>query len=419
MSSRVQSLAAHLTAASSSTQAPSTQTKVFGQIGKKSDDDIVIVDACRTAIGKANKGVFKDTTPDDLLCAALVGLIGRTGINPAIISDVVVGNCQMPGSYAGPSRAVQFRSGLSVTSGVHTLNRQCSSGLQAVATVASYIESGFLSVGVAAGVESMTFGGKVDVGSGAPFNKEATAASKLASDTLISMGQTSENVAERYGVSREHQDAFAVASHDKALKAQKQGVFAREIVPVKLANGTLVTVDEGPRAGTTVQGLSKLKPAFKEGGSTTAGNASQVSDGASAVLLMKRSTAKAMRLPVLGTFRGFKVEGCEPDEMGVGPAVAIPSLLKDVALDIQKVDVFEINEAFASQALYCTRKLGIPLEKVNPNGGAIALGHPLGCTGNRQVATLLWELRRTGQKLGVVSMCIGTGMGAAALFETE
>ncbi|NWI87040.1 THIKB thiolase, partial [Pitta sordida] len=263
-----------------------------------------------------------------------------------------------------------------------------------------------------------------------------------ARDCLIPMGITSENVAEKFGVSRKKQDAFALASQQnsplkyvfqpflfcftRAAKAQQMGLFKTEIVPVKTTvvddqgNRKTITVhqDEGIRPSTTLEGLAKLKPAFKEDGSTTAGNASQVSDGAAAVLLAKRSKAAQLGLPVLGVLRSFAVVGVPPDVMGIGPAYAIPAAVQKAGLTLNDIDIFEINEAFASQAVYCVEKLGIPMEKVNPLGGAIALGHPLGCTGARQVVTLLNELKRRGRRAyGVVSMCIGTGMGAAAVFE--
>ncbi|NXB80463.1 THIKB thiolase, partial [Donacobius atricapilla] len=266
-----------------------------------------------------------------------------------------------------------------------------------------------------------------------------------ARDCLIPMGITSENVAEKFGVSRKKQDAFALASQQnspavhlqniltfhalfftRAAKAQQMGLFKTEIVPVKTTvidnegNKKTITVhqDEGIRPSTTLEGLAKLKPAFKEDGSTTAGNASQVSDGAAAVLLAKRSKAAQLGLPVLGVLRSFAVVGVPPDVMGIGPAYAIPVAVQKAGLTLNDIDIYEINEAFASQAVYCVEKLGIPMEKVNPLGGAIALGHPLGCTGARQVVTLLNELKRRGKRAyGVVSMCIGTGMGAAAVFE--
>jgi len=212
---------------------------------------------------------------------------------------------------------------------------------------------------------------------------------------------------------------MAVESHAKALEAQASGKFASEIVPVTLEDGSVVSTDEGPRAGTTLERLAKLKPAFKEGGSVTAGSSSQVSDGAAAVLLMSRRKANELGMRPLAALRSYQVVGVQPDEMGIGPAVAIPAALSAVGMHISQVDIFEVNEAFAAQAVYCVKKLGIPTEKLNPKGGAIALGHPLGCTGARQVATLLSELHRTGKRYGVISMCIGTGMGAAALFEAE
>jgi len=227
-------------------------------------------------------------------------------------------------------------------------------------------------------------------------------------------------------VTRAEQDQMGYESHAKALKAQAEGLYDAEIVPVTtvLKNGDqektiTVTKDDGPRAGTTVEGLSKLKTVFKEDGSVTAGTSSQVSDGAAAVLLMRRSKAEELGLKPIGCMRSYKVAGCKPDEMGIGPAVAIPAALDAVGLGIDDIDCFEINEAFAAQAVYCVKKLGVPNEKLNPLGGAIALGHPLGCTGSRQVATLMHHLHRTGGKTGVVSMCIGTGMGAAAVFEAE
>jgi acetyl-CoA acyltransferase 1 len=250
---------------------------------------------------------------------------------------------------------------------------------------------------------------------------------KLAAECLTAMGQTSENVAEKFKVSREEQDKVAVASNERAVSAAKGGRFKAEIVPVTVkftgADGVekqiTVTQDDGPRAGTTLQALAKLPAAFKKNGTTTAGNSSQVSDGAAAVLLMTRKKAEELKLPILGKFRAYAVVGVEPGIMGIGPAVAIPAVMKKAGLKVQDIDLWEINEAFASQAAYCVNKLGIDMEKVNVNGGAIALGHPLGMTGARQVATLFSELKRSNKKLGVTSMCIGTGMGAAAVFEAE
>ena len=311
---------------------------------------------------------------------------------------------------------------------INAVNRQCSSGLQAVANVYGAIKAGVIDAGIGAGVESMTFGGGVAKGSQKqeppPMDFEGVFENELARDCLVPMGITAENVAERYGVTRAEQDEMGVASHAKALRAQAEGLYADEIVPVKTilkdAEGEekeiVVDKDDGPREGTTMERLAKLRTVFKEDGSVTAGTSSQVSDGAAAVLLMRRSEAEKRGLTPIGVMRSYKVVGCEPDEMGVGPAVAIPEALSAAGLGVGDIDVFEINEAFAAQAVYCVKKLGVPADRLNPLGGAIALGHPLGCTGARQVGTLLHQLRRTGGKTGVVSMCIGTGMGAAAVF---
>merc|ERR1712151_911760 len=306
------------------------------------------------------------------------------------------------------------------------VNRQCSSGLQAVANIASSIRAGVVDVGLAGGVESMSM---YNMTSGMDLNKlsQNIGNNDLASACLMPMGITSENVAEAYKIPRDRQDQLAAASHAKALEAQKQGLFDSEIVPVttmvkdKSGNQTQVTVkaDEGPRDGTTVEGLSKLKAAFKPGGSTTAGNSSQVSDGAAMVLLARRSAAKKLGLPVIGRMRSYAVVGVDPTLMGIGPAFAIPAALEKANMSVGDIDIFEVNEAFASQAMMSIEHLKIPIEKVNPKGGAIALGHPLGCTGSRQIATLMPELKRTKGRLGVVSMCIGTGMGAAGVIESE
>merc|ERR1711920_1058036 len=299
-------------------------------------------------------------------------------------------------------------------------------GLQAVASVAASIRAGVIDVGIGGGVESMSM---YNMMSGMDLSKlsKQILNNSAASDCMIPMGITSENVAEEWKIPREKQDNLAVASHSKAVAAQKAGRFDSEIVPVKTTvkdkegNAKEVTIskDEGPREGTTLEGLSKLKPAFKKGGSTTAGNASQVSDGAALVLLARRSVAKEMGLPILARMRSFAVVGVEPKLMGIGPAYAIPAALEKAGLKTSDIDIYEINEAFASQATMSIEHLNIPLEKVNPKGGAMALGHPLGCTGARQIATLLPELQRTNTKQGVVSMCIGTGMGAASVIENE
>ncbi|KAK2817588.1 hypothetical protein Q5P01_025779 [Channa striata] len=385
-------------------------------------EDVLVVHGRRTAIGKAKRGSFKDTTPDELLSAVMTAVLTDVGLAPDKLGDVCVGNVLQPGAGALMARVAHFLSGFPDSVPVYAVNRQCSSGLQALFNVAGAIRSGAIDLGLACGVESMSLrsvGNPGDLSSRLMDNDKAR-------DCIVPMGITSENVAERFGVSREKQDAFALSSQLKAARAQSSGLFDREIVPVttrfvdEAGEERQVTVskDDGIRAGTTLAGLAKLQPAFKADGSTTAGNASQVSDGAAAVLIGRRSAVEALGLPVLGILRASAVVGVPPDVMGIGPAFAIPAALQQAGLTVADVDVFEINEAFASQAVYCVEKLGIPMEKVNPNGGAIALGHPLGCTGARQVVTLLNELKRRGRRgFGVVSMCIGTGMGAAAVFE--
>ncbi|XP_012671659.1 3-ketoacyl-CoA thiolase, peroxisomal [Clupea harengus] len=385
-------------------------------------DDIVVVHGLRTAIGRAKRGSFKDTTPDELLSTVMTAVLKDVGLSPDKLGDICVGNVLQPGAGALVARIAQFLSGIPETVSVYTVNRQCSSGLQALFNIAGGIRNGSYDLGLACGMESMSLrsvGNPGDVSSRLMDNEKAR-------DCIIPMGITSENVAERFGITREKQDAFAFSSQQKAAAAQKQGLFDPEIAPVatKFVDDSgsertvTVTKDDGIRPGTTLEGLAKLRAAFKPDGSTTAGNASQMSDGAAAVLVGRRSAVEALGLPVLGVLRASAVVGVPPDVMGIGPAYAIPAALEQAGLTVDDIDVYEINEAFASQAVYCVEKLGIPMERVNPNGGAIALGHPLGCTGARQVVTLLNELKRRGRRgYGVVSMCIGTGMGAAAVFE--
>lgn len=388
-------------------------------------DDVVIVSALRTPITKARRGGFKDTTPDVLLGHVLRAVLHQAKLDPARVGDVVVGNVLQPGAGANMARMAQLAAGIPHSVPLHVLNRQCSSGLQAVASVAAAINAGYYDIGIAAGVECMSL---ASMGQDAPtVDWDRVGQVQDAMDCTIPMGITSENVAEQFGISRAKQDALAAASHAKALAAQQNGWFKDEITPVSTvikdkegnAKAVVISQDDGVRAGTTAEKLGKLRPAFKEGGSTTAGNSSQVSDGAAAVLLMRRSTAKQLGLPILARFVSFAVAGVPPSVMGIGPALAIPEALAKAGLSIADIDVFEINEAFASQAAYCVEKLQIPFEKVNPKGGAIALGHPLGCTGARQVSTLITQLKRTDTRLGVISMCIGTGMGAAAVLERE
>eukprot|EP00403_Amphidinium_massartii_P010891 CAMPEP_0178413256 /NCGR_PEP_ID=MMETSP0689_2-20121128/22435_1 /TAXON_ID=160604 /ORGANISM="Amphidinium massartii, Strain CS-259" /LENGTH=409 /DNA_ID=CAMNT_0020034525 /DNA_START=115 /DNA_END=1344 /DNA_ORIENTATION=+ len=392
----------------------------------KSDDDVVICCALRTALAKANRGSFKDTCPEDMLAPVFKAIVEKTKVNPKDIGDIKVGNVCCPGAAAVSARMAQFLGGIPTEVPLSTVNRQCSSGLQAVAEIAASIKAGVIDVGIGGGVESMSMfpmTAAIDVNkiSGSVLDNEG------AKSCLMPMGITSENVAAKWQITRQTQDEFAVASHKKAIAAQKAGLFDEEIVPVKAvmkekgggSKEVLVKVDEGPRAETTAKGLGGLKPAFKAGGSTTAGNASQVTDGAALVLLARRSVAQKLGLPIAARFRSYAVVGVEPTLMGIGPAYAIPAALDKAGLKVSDVDIYEINEAFASQATMTVNHLSIPVEKVNPKGGAIALGHPLGCTGARQIATLLPELKRTKTKVGVVSMCIGTGMGAAGVIESE
>lgn len=391
----------------------------------ETSDDVVIVSALRTPICKSKRGGFKDTLPDDLLAVVFNAVIKDSGLKPSAIQDICVGNVNQPGSGAMISRMAQFMCGIPETVTLHSVNRFCSSGLQACASIAASIKAGYIDVGIGAGVESMSLNELGRLQPGFVLNPRALA-NELAAKVLIPMGITSENVAEKYGVTREKQDRMAELSHSKAAKAQNEGLFDAEIVPVKTLlkdkdgneKTVVISKDDGVRPGTSMQVLSNLKPAFKENGSTTAGNSSQTSDGAAAVILARRSFAKKNNLPIIGVFRSFAVAGVPPEVMGIGPAYAIPAALERIGMTVDDIDIFEINEAFASQAVYCVEKLGIPMEKVNPKGGAIALGHPLGCTGSRQVATLLHEMKRRGKRgFGVVSMCIGTGMGAAAVIE--
>jgi acetyl-CoA acyltransferase len=318
------------------------------------------------------------------------------------------------------ARIAGILAGVPDTSSAMTINRFCSSGLNAVADVAKAIAVGEIDVGVAGGVESMSM---VPMGGHRPSANPVLMETNPAAYTP--MGITAENVAQRFSVSRADQDAFAVQSHQRALAAIEGGKFKGEIAPIEvdvfLDDGSKKRVvfdtDEGPRKDTSFEGLSKLKPAFDAKGSVTAGNASQVSDGAAAVVLVEMELAKKLGLTILGKFTAFATAGVDPSIMGIGPVPAIRKLLTKQNLKTSDVDVFELNEAFASQALYCIRELGLDSAKVNPNGGAIALGHPLGCTGARQVATILAEMNRTDAKRGVIAMCIGGGMGAAGLIE--
>ncbi|CBZ53610.1 Acetyl-CoA acetyltransferase,related [Neospora caninum Liverpool] len=345
------------------------------RVAPGNSDDVVICAALRTAITKAKRGGFKDTYPEDLLANLLVALLKKTKIDPSRIQDVCIGNVLQPGAGALGSRIGMLMGGLPVSVPVNVVNRQCSSGLQAVANIVAAIKSGFIDVGIGGGVESMS---QFDMMRTLNPEKlsEKVFEDEQGRNCLIPMGLTSENVAEKYGISREAQDQLAKESHDKCVKAQEQGLFKEEIVPlnvkVKDADGVekeiIVDRDDGARKATTVANLAKLKPAFQANGTTTAGNSSQVSDGAALVLLARRSAAEKLRLPILARFVAFTVVGVPPDIMGIGPAVAIPAVLEQANLSMDDIDIFELNEAFASQAVYCVKKLNIPKEKLNPKG---------------------------------------------------
>ena len=383
--------------------------------------DIIIAEAVRSAVGRGHKGSLATKRPDELAADVIRGLMQRVPqVKPEMIDDVVLG-CAMPEGEQGlnVARLISLLAGLGDGVSAQTINRFCSSGLQALATAAGQIAFGSADVVVAGGVESMTYVPMTGFHLSASPELMATAAG-----ANTPMGITAENVAKRFGITREAQDAFAYASQMKAKAALEKGVFKDEIVPVRAIgyhNGERVykdfTVDELPRPETTLEGLGKLPPAFAQGGSVTAGNASPISDGAAAALVMSAAKAKALGIKGLGYLRGFVTVGVDPEIMGIGPIPAITKLLAKAGLSVADIDLFEINEAFASQAVYCQQQLGIPDAKLNVNGGAIALGHPLGCTGAKLTASLLYELKRRGGRYGVVSMCIGGGQGAAGLFE--
>jgi len=386
---------------------------------------IVVTAALRTAITRGGKGMFKDTAAADLIAGVLRAVIDRSGINPALVEDICVGTVLAPGGGATEMRAASLVAGFPDTTSVRTLNRQCSSGLQACVDVANQIRTGMIEVGIGAGVESMS----TQYGPQAVTEfSELLESHPEAANCKVPMGVLSEDMAKARGITRASQDAFAAASFQKAVKAQAAGLFKEEIAPLKVkyedpksgeTKEIVVDRDDGIRDGVTVESLGKIRAAFAKDGSIHAGNASQVSDGAAAVLLMKRSTAEKLGQPILGKFVAASIVGVPPLLMGVGPWKAIPKVFELTGLTKDDIDIFEINEAFASQCLWCANELGIPAQKINPKGGAIAFGHPLGCTGARQVSTLLYELKRRGQKVGVTSMCVGTGMGMAAVWVAE
>ncbi|RPA82068.1 thiolase [Ascobolus immersus RN42] len=393
-------------------------------ITSKNPDDIVITSAIRTPLTKAGRGGLKDTLPDELVYNVIKYTLDKSKIDPSIIDDVVFGNV-VESNAAYQVRAAALAAGIPNTTPAHTVNRFCSSGLQAIQHVANGILTGTINIGIAGGVESMSNAG------GAPpqLSDNILALSQDAQDCLQPMGQTSENVGKDFNIERTKQDAYAAKSYQRAEAAQKAGYFVDEICPVKTKvtnpkTGEVMDVtvvkDDGIRYGTTYESLAKIRPAFPEfGDKSTGGNSSQVTDGAAAVLLMKRSTAEKLGQTILAKYVGSTAVGLAPRIMGIGPSIAIPKILTQYGISKDEVDVFEINEAFASMAVYCVETLGLDHEKVNPRGGAIALGHPLGCTGTRQVVTGLSELRRTKKKILVTSMCVGTGQGMAGIFVNE
>ncbi|KAH6981136.1 Thiolase, N-terminal domain-containing protein [Ilyonectria sp. MPI-CAGE-AT-0026] len=395
------------------------------KILEKRPDDIVVTACCRSAFTKGGKGGFKDTHASDLMAGILKAIIDRSKINPALVEDVCVGTVLAAGGGATEMRAAALVAGFPESTAVRTLNRQCSSGLQATVDVANQIKTGMIDIGIGAGVESMSLSyGPNAVSEFSELLENHTEAANC----KVPMGVLSEKMAKDLNVSRADQDAFAAASYQKALKAQKEGLFDQEIVPLTVkfedpksgeTKEITVSKDDGVRPGITVESLGKIRPAFAKDGTIHAGNASQISDGAAAVLLMKRSTAEKLGQTIIGKYVCASIVGVKPLLMGQGPWKAIPKALDLAGISKEDVDIFEINEAFASQCLWCANELGIPQEKINPKGGAIAFGHPLGCTGARQVSTLLYELKRTGKKVGSTSMCIGTGMGMAAVWVAE
>ncbi|MCS6883866.1 MAG: acetyl-CoA C-acyltransferase [Acidobacteriota bacterium] len=388
--------------------------------------DAVIAAIARTPVGKAFKGALANARPDDMAAAVISDLLRRTPqLDPNEIEDVILG-CAMPEAEQGMNvaRIAALRAGLPVKSSAMTINRFCSSGLQAIAIAADRIRLGAAEVVIAGGTETMSMipmgGHKIRPN---PYLVEHYP------DAYLSMGLTAERLAVKHSISREEQDAFSLASHQKAVAAIAEGKFKDEIVPYRVISDRLdkggkkvvselvVDTDEGPRKDTNMESLAKLKPAFKLNGTVTAGNSSQMSDGAAAAILMSDEKAAQLGIKPLARFVAFATAGVEPEEMGIGPVFAIPKVLKMAGLKLEDIDLIELNEAFAAQALSVIKVAGLDLARVNVNGGAIALGHPLGCTGAKLAATIIYELRRRSGRYGMVTMCVGGGMGAAGIIE--
>ncbi|HEY1649881.1 MAG TPA: acetyl-CoA C-acyltransferase [Terracidiphilus sp.] len=389
--------------------------------------EAVIVSVVRTPVGRAPKGALSTTRPDDLAATALSAALERVpALEKAEIDDVILGCAQPEGEQGWDiARWAILRAGLPVEIPGATINRLCSSGLEAIATADQRIRSGGAKVIIGGGAESMSL---IPMGGLKPSPNPWMAEHYPAS--LLTMGLTAERVARHYSVSREDQDAFALASHRKALAAQAAGRFSEELIPVPVTHAvpgkqagrpavteSVFAADEGPRADTSAEALAKLKPAFHAQGSVTAGNSSQTSDGAAAAVLMEAGRARELGIQPLARLVAYAVTGCLPEEMGIGPVTAIPKALKLAGLKLEDIELIELNEAFAAQSLAVMRTLGLDPERVNVNGGAIALGHPLGCTGAKLTATLLREMERRKARYGMVTMCVGGGMGAAGIFE--
>ncbi len=389
-------------------------------------NEVIIASAVRTPVGKAPRGTLRTTRPDDLAATAISGALARLPqLDRAEIEDVILG-CAMPEAEQGMNvaRIASHRAGLPNTASAMTINRYCASGLQSIAIAADRIRGGSADVILAGGTESMSYvpfgGNKISLN---PWLVENYPGS------YISMGLTAERVAKHYGITREQMDQFSFDSHQKALHAIASGHFDDEIVPVTVTKTTpdtkgkakpvetQFTRDEGPRADTSIEALARLKPVFHAHGTVTAGNSSQTSDGAAAAVVMSRSRADALGIKPLARFIAFAYAGCDPEEMGIGPIHAIPKALRMAGLTLDQIDVIELNEAFAAQSLAVIKVLGLDPAKLNPNGGAIALGHPLGCTGAKLTATLLRDMPRRNARYGMVTMCVGGGMGAAGIFE--
>ncbi len=402
------------------------RTRKTDSVGSSRMKDAYIVSTVRTAVGKAFKGSLRHTRPDELAAAVIGDVVKRTpGLDPKEIDDVMIG-CAMPEGEQGLNfaRLSLFRAGLPDSVPALTINRFCSSGLQTIAFATERIMAGHADVIVAGGAESMSM---VPM-SGFRFMANSYLADHNP-DAYLTMGLTAENVARKFGITREMQDAFSYRSHTRAVAAVKAGYFKDEVIPLKLITKTLdnegkritaeqiFDTDEGPRQDTSMEKLAALKPVFARNGSVTAGNSSQMSDGAAAVIVMSGEKMKQLGLKPLAQLRSFAVGGVPPEIMGIGPVVAVPKALKQASTTLDKIELIELNEAFASQAYYVVQHLGMDENKVNVNGGAIALGHPLGCTGAKLTVQLVNEARRRKAKLGMVTMCIGGGMGAAGVFE--